>query len=640
MNIVKNLSIRAKLIGSSLLTAGLASVLLFIGLSAIQDLKVVEENAGIMYDNMIVPLAITSEIAEKSQRVRINLRDMVLTDDPEQEQYFGDRVIGIGNEITDLRREFEAGILSQEMRDAYDNWMTAHQEYQVYRDQVMALAYAEDQDDEARDLLEGAAFNAAQADIAALQNIIDMKKQHAADLDTNTVNITTGFSQRLTIFFGCFMLFTFLMGIFLARHIGGPLKGLAGKAQQIAEGNYNVDMTATRGDELGQLSQALGTMLVRIRETLARSEKLADEAHRAARRADEESRAAKAQEAYLSERVETLLGYMGRFAEGDLTMRLTAERDDEIGRLYTGFNTAVANTRTLIEHVQVAAGETQQTSSTIRTETDQLAQAARQQASQSSEISVSIAQMSDTIVDLATNASRTADVAQENGAVAEQGRVVVAQTTAKMNEIANMVSQSAETVGRLGESSEAIGEIVQTIQDIADQTNLLALNAAIEAARAGDQGRGFAVVADEVRKLAERTSHATQQIGDMIRPIQHETESAVADMNRGRHEVTEGIRLASEAGDALGRIVDASQRTIELVSQMAVAAEEQSVTSEQIARSIDDMTALIQASSDSAETVAVGIDALATQARGLSDQVATFQVDGTSTQRPTLRRAA
>ncbi|MFQ5569013.1 MAG: methyl-accepting chemotaxis protein, partial [Rhodothermales bacterium] len=125
------------------------------------------------------------------------------------------------------------------------------------------------------------------------------------------------------------------------------------------------------------------------------------------------------------------------------------------------------------------------------------------------------------------------------------------------------------------------------IDEIADQTNLLALNAAIEAARAGDQGRGFAVVADEVRKLAERTTGATQEIAAMINAIQTETQVAVQVMQRGNQEVNAGIRLADQAGKALGEIVTGTQNTVDMINQIAAASKEQSTTSAEISRSVE-----------------------------------------------------
>ena len=135
-----------------------------------------------------------------------------------------------------------------------------------------------------------------------------------------------------------------------------------------------------------------------------------------------------------------------------------------------------------------------------------------------------------------------------------------------------------------------IGEIVNVINDIADQTNLLALNAAIEAARAGEQGRGFAVVADEVRKLAERTSHATKEISEMINKIQSDTESSVNTMEEGVLRVQEGVELAEASKESLLSIVKASEQCVDMVNMIASSTEQQSTAIEEISANMESIS--------------------------------------------------
>ena len=116
------------------------------------------------------------------------------------------------------------------------------------------------------------------------------------------------------------------------------------------------------------------------------------------------------------------------------------------------------------------------------------------------------------------------------------------------------------------------------------------MNAAIEAARAGEMGRGFAVVADEVRKLAERTTKATQEIGDMIRAIQGEVQQNVRAIEQGREQVQTTESDFQRAEGALQTIVGEINTMRNFVVEIANAAEEQAATSQDIADKLSDIT--------------------------------------------------
>ncbi|MGE5457063.1 MAG: methyl-accepting chemotaxis protein, partial [Methanococcaceae archaeon] len=331
---------------------------------------------------------------------------------------------------------------------------------------------------------------------------------------------------------------------------------------------------------------------------------------------------------YLNRCTLTMMDAMEKFADGDLTVKVTPEKkDDNLAKLFLSFNSAVNEIGDIIKEVNDAIEATASASAQISASAEEMAAGAHEQSSQTFEVASAIEQMTKTIIETTLNTGKTSDSAKNAGSMALEGGRIVDETIQGMNKVADVVRKSAETVQSLGRSTDQIGNITQVIDDIADQTNLLALNAAIEAARAGEQGRGFAVVADEVRKLAERTTNATKEIASMIKQIQKETEGAVLSMEKGTAEVEKGMHLADKAGESLRNIIKSSQEVENMSMQVAAASEEQSTTAEQISRNIDGINNVSQESAAGVQQIAKAAEDLNRLTHNLQKMVSRFRTE-------------
>ncbi len=280
---------------------------------------------------------------------------------------------------------------------------------------------------------------------------------------------------------------------------------------------------------------------------------------------------------------------------------------------------------TVINISNVARGVAQDVNS-LATNVNNIDSGAKDQLSQIDHVASATAEMSQTIIDVAKNASYASEMAKGATGIAEKGKDTVRKAVDAIIGISESVRSSSLTIEELGRSSQEIGEIVAVINDIADQTNLLALNAAIEAARAGEQGRGFAVVADEVRKLAERTSKATGEIAEKIKGIQVQSAASVEAMGKSTKDAEGGVSLAEGAAGALDEIVGATQKAMDMIQRIAAATEEQSSASEEIARNMENITGHLNSTIKMIGDARQIMDKLHAQGKSLDQSISWFKV--------------
>lgn len=209
------------------------------------------------------------------------------------------------------------------------------------------------------------------------------------------------------------------------------------------------------------------------------------------------------------------------------------------------------------------------------------------------ETSTAMEQMNVSVFEVAQSASQAAQQSEATRERAEQGANIVSNAIESITSLHKHADTMNGAMTQLGSQADEIGTVLGVISDIADQTNLLALNAAIEAARAGEAGRGFAVVADEVRKLAEKTMSATQEVNRAIAAIQQHAVTSIQTTQETMTLVETATSFAHESGNALSEIVGLANEAASQIGTIATAAEEQSSTSEQMTRAMEDINILV-----------------------------------------------
>jgi twitching motility protein PilJ len=403
----------------------------------------------------------------------------------------------------------------------------------------------------------------------------------------------------------------FLTGRY-TKQVSRSVRDLQSNFEQVSQGNMSARAMVSSQDELGLLSSSFNYMLQSVVTSNSEAQRKARDMELAK---DE-----------LQRQVIRLLDDVEGAARGDLTVKAEVTAD-VLGAVADSFNLTIDSLRQIVQQVQVAAVQVNQSSTESEAFARRLSSDALSQAEELAVTVNSVQMMTASIKRVAESARESEEVARTASSTALRGGEAVERTVAGIQEIRETVAESTRKVKRLAESSQQISQIVSVISQIASRTNLLALNASIEAARAGESGKGFAIVADEVRQLADRSAKALKEIEHIVLQIQSETGSVMAAMEQGTQQVIQGTKLAEQAKRSLDDIIQVSNRIDALVRSITSDTIEQRETSKAVTEVMQSVEIQAQSTSQEAQKVSSSLENLVVVARNLLTYVERFKVE-------------
>jgi methyl-accepting chemotaxis protein len=257
------MKIGSKLILSFVLVAAFSAA---IGYVAITRLTLLEKSGTAMYELNAVPLADLIEVSTLYQRQRVNLRELLIDKTAEDRTKHAELIKEMDLKVDEVLKKVAEASKSAEVQKQVNETQAAIINFDPVWKKIISLALEQKHDESFAVLRDPGSFQLAAAVDSQIQKLADMKTEDAKS--KNEANgITAAAAIRLTVIFvAAGVLLAVGLGIFIARIISVPLRKGVDFTTAVANGDLTRKLELDRKDEIGELADAMNSMVDKLKE--------------------------------------------------------------------------------------------------------------------------------------------------------------------------------------------------------------------------------------------------------------------------------------------------------------------------------------------------------------------------------------
>ncbi len=498
MQLYRNMKIGTKMILGFLIVALIAGG---VGLIGIVNIKTIDEADTRLYKTMTVPLGQMILIAESFQRMRGNLKDILLSETPEEIADYEGRIKTRNEEFNYNILEFEKTLFTQEGKELVESIQAQKIAYDKIGVEIIALKKS-GKVAEAHELMLGEGGTIRTQIEKDYRRLMEIKVDTAKSTsESNAAIAKSATAMTIALVIGA-MTISLLLGWFISSSIKKPISQMVDAAKRIADGDLDVQINIKSKDEVGILADAFGRMVDNVNEVMSNINSASEQVASGSRQVSDSSMSLSQGATEQASSIEELTASIEEIAS---QTRLNAENANQANGLAESTKVHAVEGNGQMQFMLKSMDEINESSTSI------------------SKIIKVIDEIAFQTNILALNAAVEAARAGEHGkgfaVVAEEVRNLAARSANAAKETADLIEGSIKKVGDgtriANQTAVALKQIVESIEKVTHLVNNIAV-ASNEQAQGVDQiNQGISQIADVVQTTSatsEETAAASEEL--------------------------------------------------------------------------------------------------------------------------------